>query len=88
MKDAGTRATMDVLTKVMPSTQCTDEKLLCLIIMRMVNLSLEYGNSNASCCGYVWFGLILSSYFENYPAARRFGRLSLDLVERRRVRCL
>ena len=83
MNDAGTRATMDVLTKVMPSTQCTDDKLLCLIITRMVNLSLEYGNSNASCCGYVWFGLILSSYFGNYPAARRFGQLSLDLVERR-----
>jgi predicted ATPase len=36
-----------------------------------------------SCCGYIWFGLILSSYFENYPAARRFGQLSLDLVETR-----
>jgi PAS domain S-box-containing protein len=83
MNDAGTRATMDVLTKVMPSAQCTDDKLLCLIITRMVNLSLEYGNSNASCCGYVWFGLILHSYFENYPAARRFGQLGLDLVERR-----
>jgi predicted ATPase len=83
MSDVGTRATLDVLTKMMPSTQCTDEKLLCLIIMRMVNLSLEYGNCNASCCGYVWFGLILSSYFENYTAAYRFGRLSLDLVEKR-----
>jgi PAS domain S-box-containing protein len=83
MNDAATRATMDVLTKVMPSTQCTDDKLLCLIITRMVNLSLATGNCNASCCGYVWFGLILSSYFDHYPAARRFGRLSLDLVERR-----
>ena len=83
MNDADTRATMDVLTKVMPPAQCTDDKLLCLIITRMVNLSLEYGNTNASCCGYVWFGLILSSYFENYPAARRFGQLSLHLVENR-----
>ena len=83
MNDAGTRGTMDVLTKVMPSTQILDNNLFCLMITRMVNLSLEYGNCNASCCGYIWFGLILSSYFENYPAARRFGQLSLDLVERR-----
>jgi PAS domain S-box-containing protein len=83
MGDADTQATMDVLMKVMPSAQCTDEKLLCMVITGMVNLSLEYGNSNASCCGYVWLGLLLSSHFDNYPTARRFGQLSLDLVERR-----
>jgi hypothetical protein len=83
MNDAGTRATMEVLIKVMPYAQFIDNKLFCLMITRMVNLSLEYGNSNASCCGYIWFGLILSSYYEDYPAARRFGQLSLKLVERR-----
>ncbi|WP_195909457.1 trifunctional serine/threonine-protein kinase/ATP-binding protein/sensor histidine kinase [Rhizobium tubonense] len=80
IQDASTRATMDVLTKVQPSTQNIDDKLLCLITMRMVNLSLEYGNCSGSSCAYVFFGMILSSYFENYPAARSFGRLSLDLV--------
>jgi predicted ATPase len=51
MNDAGTRATMDVLTKLRMPALMTDEKLLCLMITRMVNLSLEYGNSNASCAG-------------------------------------
>jgi PAS domain S-box-containing protein len=85
MNDAGKRATMDVLTKLMPPALMTDEKLLCLMTTRMVNLSLEYGNTNASCCGYVWLGQILASYFGNYPAALRFGQLSVDLVDKRRL---
>ena len=83
MNDAGTRATMDVLTKLMPSAQTTDNNLTRLLIARMVNLSLEYGNSNASCVGYVSIGRVLAADFGNYPAALRFGQLSLDLVEKR-----
>jgi PAS domain S-box-containing protein len=83
MNDTGTRATMDVLTKLMPPALMTDDKLLCLVITRMVNLSLEYGNSNASCCGYVWLGQILGSHFGNYSAALRFGQLSVALVDKR-----
>ena len=59
MSDPVTRATMDVLTKLMPPAFMTDANLSCLMTARMVNLSLEHGNSNASCCGYVWFGMIL-----------------------------
>jgi PAS domain S-box-containing protein len=83
MSDSATRATMDVLTKLMPPALMTDENLACLMITRMVNLSLEYGNSNASCCGYVWLGMILGPYFGDYPSAFRFGQLSVDLVDKR-----
>ncbi len=49
---------MDVLSKLMPCAINTDNNLNCLLIARMVNLSLEYGNSNASCFGYrlAWLG--------------------------------
>jgi len=67
----------------MPSTMCTDDGLRFLLITRMVNLSLEYGNCNASSCGYVWMGLMLVSYVGDIPAARRFGQLGLDLVNKR-----
>ncbi len=83
MNDPATRATMDVLTKLMPPAFMTDENLACLMSARMVNLSLEHGNSNASCCGYVWFGMILGPYFGDYPSAFRFSQLSVDLVNKR-----
>jgi signal transduction histidine kinase/GAF domain-containing protein len=83
MNDSATRATMDVLTKLMPPAFMSDENLACLMSARMVNLSLAYGNGNASCCGYVWFGMILGSYFGDYSSAFRFSQLSVDLVNKR-----
>jgi len=81
MNDVGTLATMNVLSKLMPSGNNTDNNLNCLLITRMVNLSLEYGNSNASCLGYV--SLALATDFGDHATAVRFAQLSLDLVEKR-----
>jgi PAS domain S-box-containing protein len=83
MSDSATRATMDVLTKLMPSAFMSDENLACLMSARMVNLSLEHGNGDASCCGYVWFGMVLGSYFGDYQSGFRFSQLSVDLVNKR-----
>jgi PAS domain S-box-containing protein len=61
----------------------TDENLLSLVICRMVNLSLEHGNSDGSCFAYVWLGMILGPHFGDYRTGFRFGRLGHDLVEKR-----
>ena len=83
MNDAGTLATMNVLSKLMPAGNNTDNNLNCLLVTRMVNLSLEYGNSNASCLGYVCLALALATDFGDHSTALRFAQLSLDLVEKR-----
>jgi len=83
MSDPAMRATMDVLTRLMPPAFMSDENLARLMTTRMVNLSLEHGNDNASCCGYVWLGLILGPYSGDYPSAFRFSQLSVDLVDTR-----
>ena len=49
----------------------------------MVNLSLEYGNSDGSCVAYVHLGWLVGPRFGDYQAAFRFGKLGLDLVEKR-----
>jgi len=83
MSDPATLATMNVLTKLMPFAWMSDENLGRLMATRMVNLSLENGNDNASCCGYVWVGVTLGAYSGDYPSAFRFGQLSVDLVDKR-----
>ena len=50
------RATVDVLTKAVTPARFTDPNLHCVIIGRMVNLSLEHGNSDASCYAYALLG--------------------------------
>jgi predicted ATPase/signal transduction histidine kinase/CheY-like chemotaxis protein len=79
------RATLDVLAQVVTPALFTDDNLLCLVLCRMANISLEHGNSGASCFAYVWLGMILGPHFDDYATAFRFGRLGLELVEQRRL---
>jgi PAS domain S-box-containing protein len=83
MSDPTSLATLDVLTKVVSAAYFTDENLSSLVICKMVNLSLEHGNSDGSCFAYVWLGVIAGPRFNNYKAGFRFGRLGYELVEKR-----
>ena len=83
MRDPEWSATLDVLAQVVTPALFTDDNLLCLVLCRMVNISLEHGNSGASCFAYVWLGMIVGPYFDDYPTAFRFGQLGLELVEQR-----
>ncbi|CCE06221.1 PAS sensor protein (modular protein) [Bradyrhizobium sp. STM 3843] len=77
--------TMDVLTVLVSPAWYIEESLRRLIIARMANLSLEYGNSDASCLAYILLGTVLGPDFDDYDSGFRFAQLGLDLVERRRL---
>jgi PAS domain S-box-containing protein len=83
MNDPDSLAALDVLTEMVTPALFTDENLASLVICRMVNLSLEHGNSDGSCFAYVWLGIIAGPRFGNYKAGFRFGRLGYELVEKR-----
>jgi predicted ATPase/two-component sensor histidine kinase/GAF domain-containing protein len=83
MSDPASLATLDVLTKGVEPAHFTDENLSSLVICRMVNLSLEHGNSDGSCVAYVYLGMIAGPHFGNYDIGFRFGRLGYELVEKR-----
>ena len=77
------RATLDVLAQVVTPALFTDDNLLCLVLCRMANISLEHGNTGASCFAYVWLGMIVGPHFDDYPTAFRFGQVGFELVEQR-----
>ena len=83
MTDSVCRAVLDVLTAVEEPSYFTDQNLRSLVIARIVNLSLEFGNSDGSCVAYVQLGWLVGPRFGDYQAAFRFGQLGLDLVEKR-----
>lgn len=80
--DASQRATLDVLTAVLPPAFFRDENLVCLVLCRMANLSMEFGNGDAAPLAYAYLGMVVGSQFGDYAAAFRFGSLGLTLVER------
>ncbi|MCA1491469.1 AAA family ATPase [Ensifer sp. NBAIM29] len=85
MADPVASATMNVLTSLVSPALFTDENLRPLVIGRMVTLSLEHGNSDASCYAYATVGNVLGLFFGDYKAGLRFGQLGLDLVQQRGI---
>ncbi|MDR0241697.1 MAG: AAA family ATPase [Burkholderia sp.] len=81
MTDAVTCGTMDVLTALMLPAWYTDVRLGSLIIARMANISLQFGNVDGSCLAYAWLGMILGPHYGDYKAAFRFGQVGRSLVE-------
>jgi PAS domain S-box-containing protein len=82
MTDPVWRATMDVLSAAIAPAMYTDQDLYCVLICRMVNLSLEHGNGDASSYAYTLVGAVLAGPFGNYQAGFRFGQLGFNLVEK------
>jgi predicted ATPase/C4-dicarboxylate-specific signal transduction histidine kinase len=83
MTDPDVLDVLNVLVEVQTPALFSDENLSSLVICRMVNLSLEHGNSDGSSYAYVWLAIIAGPQFGNYQDGFRFGRLGYDLVEKR-----
>jgi PAS domain S-box-containing protein len=83
MTDQEALAELEVLTEIVTPAEFTDENLLLLVICRMVNLSLEHGNSDGSCFAYIYLGMIAGERFGSYGIGVRLGQLGYDLVEKR-----
>jgi len=84
--DPDVLATLEVLNEFVAAALFTDNNLADLIICRIVNLSIEHGNSDVSCFAYVWMAIVAGPRFGNYKAGSRFGQLGYDLVEKRGLR--
>jgi PAS domain S-box-containing protein len=85
MTESNSRATMEILAAFIPASHWIDRNLYCLITARMTNLSLEHGNDDGSCIAYAYLGAILGPHFGDYQTGYRFGKLALDLVEKRKL---
>jgi PAS domain S-box-containing protein len=84
MTDPASLATMDVLTKIAPAAFTQMEaNFHALAVCWAANLSLERGNSDASCDIYVRLGFIAGDRFGDYQSGSRFGGVGYKLVERR-----
>ncbi|MBK8395850.1 MAG: serine/threonine-protein kinase PknK [Leptospiraceae bacterium] len=53
-----------------------------ILVLKMVNISLEFGNSEYAAFAYVLYGVILGSALGNYEVGQKFGELGVTLIER------
>jgi histidine kinase len=59
-----------------------DNKAMLLLVIRMVQLSVRYGNAPESAFGYGLFGFIEGAALGNVEQCRKFAELSLQLAAR------
>jgi predicted ATPase/signal transduction histidine kinase/GAF domain-containing protein len=82
MTDPEMRAAMGVLAVLFAPTYSIDLNLVRLHLCHMVNVSMNYGTTDASAHAYCCFGTTLGSTFRRYIDGYRFGKLACDLVEK------
>jgi PAS domain S-box-containing protein len=76
---------LDVFGEMVHAAIFFDENLSTLVVCRIVSLCLQHGNCDASCFGYVWFGMFAGPRFNNYKDGFRFAQLGYNLIEKRNV---
>ncbi len=81
MSDPDSRATVEVLTELLPAAYFTDINLCSLVACRIANLAFEGGNSNGSVYAYSLLGVLLQTRFGNRAAGFSFGMLALKLAD-------
>ncbi len=73
-------AAMRILMLATAPAYFEDQNLLPLLSLRMVRLSVRYGNAAYSAYGYVMYGLVLCGVLKDMPRGLAFGRLALEAI--------
>jgi len=81
MTDRVTKAAVNLLLSLDPPTYFFDQDSYAWVTVKLVNLSLQYGNAPESAKGYSNYGLLLGSLWGDYQSGYAFGLLACQLSE-------
>ncbi|MBU3914171.1 GAF domain-containing protein, partial [bacterium] len=79
MTSSEKKAVMDLITSIIPAAYLVKRNLWILLTLKMVEISLEYGNTDSSAFGYMNLAVILCSGLQDYDNGYAMGCLALDL---------
>jgi len=82
MKDPNVELSIGLLASIAASAYMADQGLFALLVLRIVRLSLEHGNSRLSSFGYVIYGVLLAAALDDPSTGREFGQLAVELSAR------
>jgi predicted ATPase/signal transduction histidine kinase len=82
MSDPNVELSVNLLASIAASAYMADQSLFALLVLRIVRLSLEHGNSRLSAFGYVIYGILLASALDDPTTGRQFGQLAVELSAR------
>ncbi|MEG4235167.1 AAA family ATPase [Microcoleus sp. Pol11C3] len=74
-------ACMKLLENITGPTYFTNQDLCALCSLKMVNLSIEHGNSEHSAHGYAYWGVMGDPRLVDYKVGYEFGQLGMKLAD-------
>jgi predicted ATPase/signal transduction histidine kinase/tRNA A-37 threonylcarbamoyl transferase component Bud32 len=80
MSDPKILAAMGILSSMFSAAYLGSPKFVPLITLKMVDLSIEYGNTGLSANGYCTYGFLLCSVVGDIEVGYEFAQLSLDVL--------
>ncbi|KAI8588854.1 hypothetical protein BDZ88DRAFT_475825 [Geranomyces variabilis] len=81
------RMAMEMMSSLIPPVYFGQPSLLPAMILTMVKLSVDHGNSEPGCYAYVLFGLLLCGAWDEMKTGHLWGKLGLSLVNRHWPSC-
>ncbi|MEL7038860.1 MAG: AAA family ATPase [Cyanobacteria bacterium J06592_8] len=82
MSDPEIKACMNILVNLTDPAYFLDQDLFILITLKIVNISMKYGNSENSARAYSLWGFIAISSLGEYNCGYEFGKMALKLVDK------
>ncbi|MGB7443381.1 MAG: AAA family ATPase [Coleofasciculaceae cyanobacterium] len=79
MQDPEKLAAMLLLRECVPPSYFLGSRLLFILGIKMIELSLTYGNNSHSSVGYIYYSLTLAFVAQDFETAYKFGSLALRL---------
>ncbi|OFX20890.1 MAG: hypothetical protein A2V77_24585 [Anaeromyxobacter sp. RBG_16_69_14] len=81
--DPDVRALLEALVAASSAAYHYDKRLSLVVLCEAVRLSIQCGNAPCSAVAYALFGATIGPQLGDYRGGYRFGKLGLDLVERK-----
>ncbi|MBW4594472.1 MAG: AAA family ATPase [Brasilonema angustatum HA4187-MV1] len=78
-------AAMNILTNIAVTASMVSPAVMILIVCKMVDLSLNYGNATWSPLSYASYGVVLGAVVQDIELGYKFGQLALSLTERSNI---
>ncbi len=82
IEDPNIQTLISLLTTLGPPTYLGRPDLFPLVVLKAVNYSLKFGNTEDSCFAYSMYAMLLVSIFHDIPTGYAFSEMTIQLNEK------
>ncbi|MBN3994431.1 MAG: AAA family ATPase [Nostoc sp. NMS2] len=82
IEDPNIKTVISLLTTLGPPTYLGRPHLFPLVVLKAVNYSLKFGNTEESCFAYSMYAMLLVSIFHDIPTGYAFSEMTIQLNEK------